>query len=71
MKRNAFITYANGSAAGTQKSLFINNYPKVKPGAEVAIPKRADRERMDAQGWVGITSTTISLVAMIFAIFKK
>ncbi len=71
LKRNAFITYANGSAAGTQKSLFINNYPKVKPGAEVAIPRRADRERMDAQGWVGITSTTISLVAMIFAIFKK
>lgn len=71
LKRRAFITYANGSAAGTQKSLFINNYPKIKPGAEVAIPKRADRERMDAQGWVGITSTTISLAAMIFAIFKK
>lgn len=69
-KRGSFITYANGAAAATAKSLFANNYPKVKPGAEIAVPKRAERERMTTQAVVGLTSGLVSLAAIIVALLK-
>lgn len=69
-KRGSFITYANGAAAGTQKSLFANNYPKVKPGSEIAIPQRAPRERMNSQAWIGISTALVSLAAIMVSLFK-
>lgn len=69
-KRGSYINYANGAAAGTQKSLFVSNYPKVKPGAEIAVPRRAERERMSSQAWVGIGTAVVALTAMIISLFK-
>lgn len=69
-KSGAYIQYANGAVAGTRKVLFFNNYPVVKPGAEIFIPKRAPREKMNAQGWVGLSSAVVGMAALIFSVLK-
>jgi len=69
-KRGAYIQYANGSVDATKKVLFFNSYPPVKPGAEIFVPKRAPREKLNAQGWVGISSAVVGMAALIFSVLK-
>lgn len=70
LKRGSFISQANGSVQGTRKVLFFNNYPGVKPGAEISIPQKPVKERLSAQAWVGLGTGVASLAALIFAILK-
>jgi len=70
LKRNAYIRYANGSAEAVTKFLFFNNYPRVKPGAEIMVPKRAVREPMTTQAWIGIGTGVATLGAIIISILK-
>ena len=70
LKRRAFVTYANGAVRGTRMSLFARNHPPVKPGAEIAVPQRAERERLNAQAWVGIGTAIATVAALIISITK-
>ncbi|MNK10363.1 Polysialic acid transport protein KpsD precursor [compost metagenome] len=70
LKKGAYIKYANGSAEAAKKFLFFNNYPKVKPGAEILIPVKAERERMGAQAWIGIGTGIASLGAIIVSLLR-
>lgn len=69
-KKGVFVTYANGSVESVKRFLFFNNYPQIKPGAEISVPKRAERERMTAQGWIGIATATASLAAIIVSLLR-
>jgi protein involved in polysaccharide export with SLBB domain len=69
-KNGAYIKYANGSAESAKKFLFFNNYPKVKPGAEILVPVRAEREKLTAQSWIGIGTGLASLAAIIVSLLK-
>lgn len=70
LKRGAYIKYANGSVEAGSKFLIFNNYPKVKPGAEILVPKRAEREKMSAQSWVGLGTGLASLAAIIVSLLR-
>ena len=70
LKRRSYIIYANGSVKSTKKFLFFNNYPVVKPGSEIFVPKRAERTRLSAQEVVGISTGLASLAAIILALIK-
>lgn len=69
-KKGAYIVYSNGSVAAAKKFLFFNNFPQVKPGAEIFVPKRAERERMTAQSWIGIGTAVASLGAIIVSLLR-
>ncbi|WP_214228842.1 SLBB domain-containing protein [Pedobacter sp. B4-66] len=69
-KRGAYIVYSNGSVAAAKKFLFFNNYPQVKPGAEIFVPKRAEREKIGIQGLVGISTAIASLAAIFITLLK-
>ncbi|TDQ09903.1 SLBB domain-containing protein [Pedobacter metabolipauper] len=69
-KKGANIVYSNGSVAAAKKFLFFNNYPQVKPGAEIFVPKRAEREGMTTQAIVGITTGIASLAAIVLSLFR-
>ncbi|NRF39138.1 SLBB domain-containing protein [Pedobacter foliorum] len=69
-KRGAYIVYSNGSVAAAKKFLFFNNYPQVKPGAEIFVPKRAEREKIGIQGLVGISTAIASLAAIIITVLR-
>lgn len=70
LKSGAYIKYANGSVEAAKKFLFFNNYPRVKPGAEILVPKRAERERLTAQSWIGIGTAVASLAAIVVSLLR-
>jgi len=69
-KNGAYIQYANGSVDANRKFLFFNNYPKVKPGAEIFVPKRAPREKLGVAGVVGITSALATVAAVLISVLR-
>ncbi|WP_448105285.1 SLBB domain-containing protein [Pedobacter panaciterrae] len=69
-KRGAYIVYSNGSVSAAKKFLFFNNYPQVKPGSEIFVPKRAEREKIGIQGLVGISTAIASLAAIIITVLR-
>lgn len=71
LKRRSFVSHPNGSVASTTKVLFVNNYPLISPGSVISVPQRATKERMSAQGWVGIGTAVASLAAVLVSILKK
>lgn len=70
LRRGVYIKYANGSVQSAGKFLFFNNYPKVRPGAEILVPKRAERERLNAQGWIGLGTAIASMGAIIVSLLR-
>jgi len=69
-KRGAYVVYANGSIAAAKKVLFFNSYPSIKPGAEIFVPKRAVREKISAQGWIGIGTAVASMAAIVVSLLR-
>lgn len=67
-KGKSYIIYANGNIDRTRKFLFINNFPKVEPGAEIIVPKKPDRKGLSPGEIVGITSAAASLSTAIVTI---
>ncbi|RYF26880.1 MAG: capsule biosynthesis protein [Flavobacteriales bacterium] len=69
-KNGVYVKYANGSAAAVGKFLFFNNYPQIKPGAEIWVPKRAEREKISPQAWIGIGTALASLGAIVVSLIR-
>ncbi len=69
-KGSSYIIYANGTVESTKKILFFNNYPTVKPGAEIFVPRKAEKERMNMQQWVGMGTGLASLAAILVSILR-
>ncbi|WP_255501869.1 SLBB domain-containing protein [Olivibacter sp. SDN3] len=70
LRKRAYVVYANGSAKSTSRFLFFNNYPKIKPGAEIFVPEREPRGRMGAAQWVGIGGSLATTLGVIVALFR-
>lgn len=69
-RSGVYVKYANGSAAAVSRFLLFSNNPKIKPGAEILIPKRAEREKISAQAWIGIGTGLASLGAIIVSLLR-
>lgn len=69
-KGKSYVIYANGSVESTGKILFFNNYPVIKPGAEIFVPKKEEKERMNLQQWVGMGTGLASLAAILVSILR-
>jgi len=65
LKKRVFVQYANGAVKGKS-----GGYPEVKPGAEIVVPKRAPREKMNVQAWVGLGTGIASLAAIIVSLLR-
>jgi len=70
LKRNVYIKYANGSAEAVKKFLFFRSYPRVRPGAEIMVPKKPLREPMTTQAWIAISTGLASMAALIITLFR-
>ncbi|MCR9080845.1 MAG: SLBB domain-containing protein [Cyclobacteriaceae bacterium] len=64
-KSKSYVVYANGDAAQTKGFLGIKKYPKLLPGAEIVVPGKPERERMNAAAWIGIASSLATLGILI------
>lgn len=70
LRKSSYVLYANGSVKSTNRFLFFNNYPPIKPGAEIFVPQKPERERMNAQQWIGVSTGLASLAAIILTIVR-
>lgn len=66
LKKKTFVQYANGSVKGSS-----GNSPTISPGAEIIVPKRAPKERMSAQSWIGLGTGVASLAAIIVSLLRN
>ena len=68
-KSKSYIIYANGMIDRTHKILFFNSYPKVEPGAEIAVPRKPERKGLSTGEILSIGTTSASMAAGIVTIF--
>ena len=70
-KRKIYVVYANGKIKGTTKFLFFKQYPTIKPGSELVVPKKITKSNKTSAGEVmGMASVMASLAGVIIAILK-
>lgn len=69
-KGKAYILYANGKAATIKHFLFFKHYPKVLPGSEIIVPKKAERRGFNTAQAIGIASALASLAGVVIAILN-
>ena len=70
-KSKIYVLYANGKAKSTSSFLFFKNYPEVKPGTEIIVPRKSDRKnRLSTGEVIGISSALASLAGVVIAILQ-
>ncbi|SEL59164.1 polysaccharide biosynthesis/export family protein [Parapedobacter koreensis] len=70
LRKSSYVLYANGSVKSTNRFLFFNNYPPIKPGAEIFVPQREVKPPMTPQQWLGMGTGLASLGAIIISLFR-
>jgi hypothetical protein len=70
LKGRSYIIYANGSVRSTKKFLVFNNYPIVKTGSEIFVPKGVEKRKLTAAEIVGITSGLASFGAIVLGVMN-
>jgi protein involved in polysaccharide export with SLBB domain len=70
IKYKAYIVYANGEASRSKKFLFFTRRPKVKPGSEIIVPKKAEAKKLNTGELIGISSSIASLAGLIIALLR-
>lgn len=69
--KDAYIVYANGEVDRAGRFLFFRNYPEVRPGATIYVPREREREGMSPQERVGLYSTIVSTLAIMTNIINN
>lgn len=65
----AFVIYPNGTVKTATSVLGIRFYPKIEPGSEIIIPKKAEKkDRLTPQETLAIATSMSSLAVMIITL---
>ncbi len=68
LKRKSSILYPNGTVKGTSRFLFFINYPTVKPGSQIYVPKKSPPSGNFSQSAIALTGALASLGILILGI---
>jgi protein involved in polysaccharide export with SLBB domain len=69
-KSKTYVIYSNGTTGSTRHFIF-RSYPEVKPGSQIVVPEKVEREnRSDITTWLSISSTFASIAIAIAAVLK-
>ncbi|MGF1586700.1 MAG: SLBB domain-containing protein [Bacteroidales bacterium] len=71
LKRRAYVVYANGSVEARRNFLFFKTNPTIDPGAEIIIPQKPERDRMDAREFISVMASVASTAAVIVTIITR
>ncbi|UZD23028.1 SLBB domain-containing protein [Algoriphagus halophytocola] len=64
-KSKTYVIYANGDAKRTHNFLGLNFYPSLEPGAEIVVPLKPTKNRMNAAAWIGLASSLATLGILV------
>ena len=67
-KGRTYVVYANGKAATKRGFLFFKSSPEIKPGAEIIVPEKEQRQKISPAEFIGIASAIASLAGVVIAI---
>jgi len=70
LKSKTYVVYPNGTVKGTKKFLFFNNYPAIKPGSEIIVPKKPATHAMSTAETVAISTSIASFGAILLGIIS-
>ena len=68
-KNKVYVVYSNGTTDVT-KSFIFKNYPRVKPGSQIVVPTKPEREKIATGTWLAIASTFASIALVISTILR-
>jgi protein involved in polysaccharide export with SLBB domain len=63
--KDAYIVYANGEVDRANKFLFFRNYPEVRPGATIYVPRKEEERDLTPQERISIYSALVSMAAIV------
>ena len=64
-KSNIYVVYPSGLSSSTRKFLFFNIYPKIKPGSELFVPKKTEKNKVNSGDLLAIATSLTSIVALL------
>ncbi len=67
-KSKTYVVYANGRAATTRGFLFFKNRPDIKPGSEIVVPEKEEKQKISTAEFIGLASAIASLAGVVIAI---
>lgn len=70
-KRKLYVVHPNGTVGSTHRFLFIRNYPKLVPGAEVYVPIRKEGRKISTGEVISIGTGLLSLGGLIIALMNS
>lgn len=70
-RSKTYVVYANGDAKRTHNLFGLNIYPELEPGAEIVVPKKPIRSRMNAGSWIGIASSLATVAILVQTIVNN
>ena len=65
LAKDAYVVYANGEVDRASRFLFFRNYPNVRPGATIYVPKKEERRGLTPQERISIYSALVSMAAIV------
>jgi protein involved in polysaccharide export with SLBB domain len=69
-RKRSYVVYANGSVTATKSFLFFKNYPEIKPGAEIYVPVKREKEKLRTGEAITLGATVVSMLAILYNVFK-
>jgi protein involved in polysaccharide export with SLBB domain len=70
-RSKTYVVYANGKAATTRGFLFFKSSPEIKPGAEIIVPEKEEKQKLSTTEFIGIASALASLAGVVIAILRN
>jgi protein involved in polysaccharide export with SLBB domain len=64
-RKQTYVIYANGEVARTKSFLFIKNYPRVEPGADIIVPTKGAKNPLGVQQALAVTSALATIALLI------
>ncbi len=70
-KSKTYVVYANGKAATIRGFLIFKSVPTIKPGAEIIVPAKEDKQnKLTPPEIIGLSSALASLAGVVIAILR-
>ena len=64
------MQYPNGTREGVKRFLWFKKYPKIEPGSTIFVSRKPEKEGMNIQSILAISSTLLTMVLVIDSLNK-
>ncbi|MBL6649639.1 MAG: SLBB domain-containing protein [Flavobacteriaceae bacterium] len=70
-KKEILVIYPNKDISSVKNFLFFKKYPKIKPGSEIIIGRKPERQKISSQELIAISSGLSTLIIVLSSILTN